>query len=155
MDPFKLVDAAIDLISSGVAGNTVVREYMKRAARTLYYAMFHCLAKSNADVLAGPRGGNAWDRVYRAINHRETARRCRDAEAMAAFPSEIQHFASIFCAAQEEREQADYNPSFPGRAPAVMILGALTVRTAMLSFNAVAEADRREFAIHLLIRVRT
>ena len=49
----------------------------------------------------------------------------------------------------------DYNPSFPGRAPAVMILGALTVRTAMLSFNAVAEADRREFAIHLLIRIRT
>lgn len=95
MDPFKLVDAAIDLIRSGVAGNTVVREYMKRAASTLYYAMFHCLAKSNADVLAGPRGGNAWDRVYRAINHRETARRCRDAEAMAAFPSEIQRFASI------------------------------------------------------------
>ena len=30
-----------------------------------------------------------------------------------------------------------------------MILGALTVRTAMLSSNAVAEADRREFAIHL------
>lgn len=155
MDPFKLVDAAIDLVRSGVAGNVVVREHMKRAASTLYYAVFHCLARSNADVLAGAGGGQAWTRVYRAMNHRETAKRCRDSHAIAGFPPEIQQIANIFCTAQEEREQADYNPSFAGRGPGIMILDALTVRTTMLSFNAVTEADRREFAIHLLIRSRT
>lgn len=56
--------------------------------------------------------------------------------------------------AQEEREQSDYNPHFPGRAPGVMILGALSVRTAMLSFNSVAVRDRREFAVYLLIKDR-
>ena len=65
MDPFKLVDAAIDLVRSGISGNTIVHEHMKRAASTLYYAVFHCLAKSNADVLAGIGGGDAWTKVYR------------------------------------------------------------------------------------------
>ena len=155
MDPFKLVDVAIELTQRGLAGNTVTREYMKRAASTLYYAMFHCLAKSNADVLSGTDGGEAWTRVYRALNHHETAKRCRNAQAMKRFPRLVREFANLFCTAQEEREQADYNPEFAGRAPGVMIAGALMVRAAMLSFNRVAEPDRRQFAIFLLIKNRT
>jgi hypothetical protein len=155
VDPFKLVDAAIDLVRSGISGNTIVHEHMKRAASTLYYAVFHCLAKSNADVLAGIGGGDAWTKVYRAMNHGEAANRCRDANAMKEFPLEIQQFANIFCTVQEERIQADYNPQFAGRAPGIIILGALAVRTAMLSLNSVAAVDRRKFAIYLLIRSRT
>lgn len=154
MDPFKLVDAAIALVRSGVAGNTVIPEHMKRASSTLYYALFHCLSKSNADVLAGAGGGDAWTKVYRAMDHRAAANRCRDTRAMAGFPPEIQRFANMFCTAQEEREQADYNPHFTGRAPGIMIIGALAARTAMLSFNGVAAEHRREFAVYLLIRNR-
>ena len=136
-------------------GNTVVQEHMKRAASTLYYALFHCLSKSNADVLVGSGSGDAWTKVYRAMDHRAAVKRCRDTRAMAGFPQEIQRFANLFCTAQEEREQSDYNPNFAGRAPGIMILAALSVRTAMLSFNNVAAGDRREFAIYLLIRSRT
>lgn len=154
LDPFKLVDVAIDTVRSGISGNSFVREHMKRASSTLYYALFHCLAQSNADALAGKSRGDAWTRVYRALGHREAAKRCRGIGANSEFPPAVQQFADIFCIAQEEREQADYNPDFAGRTPGALILGALAVRTAMLAFNGVPTGDRRNFAVYLLFKPR-
>ena len=62
-----------------------------RAASTTYYALFHCLARTCADRLAGSGGtvGNRpmWRRVYRALEHRQARTRCENVPP--SFPEEI------------------------------------------------------------------
>ena len=155
MDPFELVNVAVDLVERGVEEGAVRPEYMKRATSTLYYAMFHCLSRSHSDVLAGIGGGEAWARVYRAMDHGYAAKRCRDSNGLAVFAKEIQQFANLFCMAQEDRIQADYNPRFAGKPLGTVIFQSLAVRATMLSFNGVAADSRRDFALYLLIKNRT
>ena len=48
---------------------------IRRAISTAYYAAFHALAASNADMLAGPAHdpltAEAWVRTYRGLNHNQ------------------------------------------------------------------------------------
>ena len=61
-------------ISEGVEARRISQQArLRRAISTAYYAMFHALAKSNADALIGStpqsRGLAAWSQVYRALEH--------------------------------------------------------------------------------------
>ena len=69
-----------------------------RAVSTAYYAMFHCLAYTCADSLAGRSRsvGNRpmWRRVYRAPEHRQARTRCENMPS--SFPAGVREFGQAF-----------------------------------------------------------
>ena len=84
----------------------------RRAVSTAYYAAFHALTASNADVLIGPPNDQltteAWIRIYRRLDHghaREQLRQNRH-----NFSAQARTFADLFIDLQNERHNADYNP---------------------------------------------
>ena len=84
---------------------------LRRAVSTAYYALFHCLALSGADLLIGADGAerdSAWHQVYRALEHGKTMQVCNNKQRMAEFPESIREFAEAFVILQRERQQADY-----------------------------------------------
>ena len=155
---------------------------LRRAVSTAYYAMFHCLARSCADTLigksgpvrktdawarthhghGGPRYGvaagavrttDAWTRTYRALNHGEANRRCRNAKGIEPFPQSTRLFADTFVRMQKQREHADYAPD------AVFIKTDVMQRIteaerAIKAFEKESAADRRAFAAYILFKSR-
>ena len=81
----------------------------RRAVSTAYYAVFHALARTAADLLIGVKHTAAWHQVYRALEHGHAKRACRNKHAMEGFPSEILEFAGTFVVLQDARHQADYS----------------------------------------------
>ena len=85
---------------------------IRRAISTAYYAAFHALTASNADVLAGTGAGQfpseAWIRAYRGLNHSYARAQLLQNRHLLSTNGRI--FADIFCQLQDERVQADYNP---------------------------------------------
>ena len=63
MDPFELVNVAVDLVERGVEEGAVRPEYMKRATSTLYYVSLLCfiayrgLMRMSLPVLAVEKRG--------------------------------------------------------------------------------------------------
>ena len=85
---------------------------VRRAISTAYYAAFHALTASNANVLIGPAHdqltANAWMRTYRGLNHNHAKAQLqynRD-----SLSGDAQIFADLFRDLQNERHNADYNP---------------------------------------------
>ena len=93
------------------------RANLCRAVSTAYYALFHCLARTCADSLAGSTGtvGNRpmWRRVYRALEHRQAKTRCENVPT--GFPEEMREFGQTFADLQSKRHLADYDPDHPVR----------------------------------------
>lgn len=87
--------------------------FMRRAASTAYYAVFHALARMCADeLIGGSRAKTAsWGRVYRAIDHRATKQILLSKEAVSINPA-VANFDRAFASLQEVRHEADYNPAF-------------------------------------------
>ena len=85
---------------------------IRRAISTAYYAAFHALAASNANVLIGSVGDqltrDAWLRIYRRLDHRHA--RTQLEHNRANFSATAQIFADLFRDLQNERHNADYNP---------------------------------------------
>ena len=127
-----------------------------RAVSTAYYALFHCLARTCADSLAGRSRsvGNRpmWRRVYRALEHRQAKTRCENVPP--SFPEEMRDFGQTFAELQSKRHLADYDPDYPIRKSDV-IADINDVRTAIDRFLATPASVRRDFAIHVLMKVRT
>ena len=81
--------------------------------------MFHYLCKFCADNFIGAvkagRTERAWTQTYRALNHGTVKKACNKCVEQlgtgAGFPPEILHFAAFFVTMQQERHDADYNPS--------------------------------------------
>ena len=126
-----------------------------RAVSTTYYALFHCLAHTCADRLAGRAGlvGNRpmWRRVYRALEHRPARTRCENIPA--SFPEGVQVFGQAFSALQRKRHFADYDPDYQFSKSEVT--SAISdVRTAIDRFLATPVNVRRDFAIHVLMKIR-
>ena len=69
---------------------------LRRAVSTAYYAMFHCLAASVADLFIGTARNPAWHRAYRALEHGRAKSACRQARTMREFPMEVCNFAKTF-----------------------------------------------------------
>ena len=42
---------------------------LRRAVSTAYYAVFHSLARTTADLLLGRKHDDAWHHMYRALEH--------------------------------------------------------------------------------------
>ncbi len=127
---------------------------LKRAVSTAYYAMFHTLAHSNAECLAGPRNQNnepAWVHVYRAIDHQPAKNRMNENKRQ--LPPQIRRFADTFSELQSQRHLADYAPDkdFTTSETDTWILRA---EAAIIQFNQATPDERKQLAIKLLIRTR-
>ena len=72
---------------------------------------------------------------------------------MNAFPAEIQEFGQRFILMQRQRQLADYSPRETYSRAWVMQLVDET-ETVIAAFENVSNADRRAFALHVLLRRR-
>ena len=128
---------------------------LKRAVSTAYYAMFHALCFSNAEtLLVGPRerdNEEAWDRIYRAIDHKPTKEKIK--EGRQQLPEPIRKFGDTFSFLQEQRHLVDY-------APDKLITALETetwinrAETATKQFMQSDPEERKRLAIRLLVRPR-
>ena len=155
MQPLDFTRAAKDLVDS--AGRSRPREVnLRRAVSTTYYALFHCLADCCANMLAGNAQDNrsrpAWRQTYRALQHTTARNRCRR-NTINRFPFAIQDFAETFVVMQVKRHRADYDPGAIFRKSNV-IQDIEEAEDVIMLFNKVPRADRRAFAIYVLLDIR-
>ena len=132
---------------------------LRRAVSTACYAPFHCLAECCADTLVGGPGArrsrDAWKQVYRALQYGRARERCIDIgrSALARFPGEIQNYAQVFAGMQPLRHSADYDPDAEfSRNPVIQSLK--DAENAIRQFPNASIADRRVFAVHVLMDAR-
>lgn len=129
---------------------------LRRSLSSAYYALFHSLARSCADMLVGGQGSDrsraAWAQVYRALEHGEAKKRCKS-EGIRAFPKEIVNFANLFVEMQEKRHLADYDPQYrTTRSEVVEQIEA--VKAVIDQFASAPSKDRRAFAVWILMKAR-
>ena len=125
---------------------------------SVYYALFHCLSESNANMIVGGkssknRSDGAWIQAYRALQHNTARNRCEKQSMMGRFPPDVQQFADLFCRAQVERHAADYNPDRHFVREDVEVI-AIEALVSIVNFRKVAAKDRRAFAVYLLLDQR-
>ena len=154
MEPDHLLQIATDLAE--INTRRPRRADLCRAVSTAYYALFHCLARTCADSLAGSTGtvGNRpmWRRVYRALEHRQAKTRCENVPT--GFPEEMREFGQTSADLQSKRHLADYDPDHPVRKSQV-IADIDDVRMVIDRILETPASVRRDFAIHVLMKVRT
>ena len=143
MSPDDLMETARILAEPGHGRPTQAR--LRRAVSTVYYAMFHALAVTAADLVMGPARDPEWCRVYRALEHGQARKACQQARAMGKFPADIREFAKTFVVSQTERQQADYAPDAEAYK-ASDVLGRIASAEQVIARFERADADsRRKF----------
>lgn len=129
---------------------------LSKAISAAYYAMFHALARSNADTLIGAsppfRTLPAWVQAYRALDHGPAKNRMQS--GLNAFPAAVQTFGRVFVDLQNQRHSADYDPNAEfTRAYALRLINR--AEAAITAFEAAPSVERKTFAAHVLFRMRT
>ena len=160
MNPQDLLTLAVELASDSSRGRPGQVE-LRRAVSSVYYALFHALANSCADLLVGRRSpaqtNQAWRQTYRALDHGEVRRKCTRGPGKPIldndFPRGIRDFARQFVKMQENRHKADYDPfaAFTRSGVEQLIRES---RTAVQGFEATDDRDRRAFAVFVLFPLR-
>ena len=126
---------------------------LRRALSTAYYAVFHSLAGAIADILMGKGRNEAWHQVYRALEHANARKACRNMEVVRGFPPEIQGFADRFVVLQEARHRADY--ALDGRYYKLEVIELIDLAETAIALLEEADArHRRSFAAHVLFKRR-
>jgi hypothetical protein len=129
-----------------------------RAISTTYYAMFHTLARSCADLFIGgtsaTRSKPAWHQVYRALEHGFAKNACKNTDKMSRFPQEIQDFANMFVSMQAKRHKVDYDPFEKAYKSAVRVDIDL-VENVISEYQEAPLKDRRAFAAFVLLKSRS
>ena len=128
---------------------------IRRAISTAYYAAFHALTSSNADVLIGPANDqlttDAWIRIYRGLNHSHAKSQLQQNRTRLSVDAQI--FADLLSDLQNERHNADYNPraTFTAQAATTWLNNA---EAAITDFLQTSQSERAAIAILTLIRAR-
>ena len=152
MNSPDLMEAARALADTGDAPPTQAR--LRRAISTAYYAMFHTLAASAADLFIGSARTPAWHRAYRALEHGRARNACQQGKAMQEFPAEIRNFAKAFVMLQTERQQADYALDADVYQKSNVLVRITSAESAIRQFEQANIAAKRGFAAHVLFRQR-
>ena len=129
-------------VSRLLASGQPSQEALRRAVSSAYYAMFHALATSNADLIVGPRtpaNQSDWTATYRSLRHYRAENPLHGWPHL--FSPPVQHFAVVIVDIKAERENADYNPVvlFAQSQVAIWIDRA---EQAIIGFNAASEQER-------------
>ena len=156
MNPRDLIRIARQMASGAVGGNRgrPRQAELRRAVSAAYYALFQTMALCAANLLAGSdRSRPAWQQAYRALEHGHARNQCNDRSAMGSFPSEIRNFGNSFVLMQDQRQRADYSPQVTLARERVLQLIDES-ENAIAALEDATTADRRAFAIHVLMRRR-
>ena len=156
MSSHNLIQAARDLVESANPDDPH-ESHFRRAISTAYYALFHCLAESSANLLAGEdpanRSRRAWRQTYRALNHGAVKNRSNRREFKTEFPHEVQDFAEIFVEVRDKRNRADYDPTVSlSKLDAQRAID--DAEDAINNFMSIDSGERRNFALYLLLPIR-
>jgi hypothetical protein len=124
---------------------------LKRAVSTVYYSLFHCLARCGADLMIGSAQEA---RRQAAFEHTAAYKACTNPTILLSFSPAMRSFARTFADLQTKRHDADYDPSSRFRKSAVVqdVSDALTALTA---FGGASGAERRAFVAAVLLRTRS
>ena len=128
---------------------------LKKAVSAAYYALFHALCYSNANVLIGSSARAArlpgWTRTYRALDH--NAARDRLLQHHSGASPAVQSFGTAFSVLQANRHRADYDPGARFyRANTVSLIDR--AEDAIRAFLSTDDQERRELAAAVLMRGR-
>ena len=154
MNPTHLLDAADHLISERRPG-APRQANLRRAVSTVYYALFHWLARCAADSLVGvgETPGESWTRVYRALNHRDLRQRCLKGRVPPATPYPLRQLGTALVQLQPIRNGADYNPAV--RLAKRDVLAQVDAARGILDdLERTTQSERRAFAVHVLFAER-
>ena len=131
-----------------------LQEELKRAVSTAYYALFLHLCETTANLMVGtlrPDSGQreAWQRMYRLLQHGATLNKCRNLTEVEKFPAGIRDFANQLAIAQGDRHDADYDPLSKYSREQVLDIIAEAHRVISL-FDAAPRQERLHFIAYLL-----
>lgn len=149
-----LLDVASDLLSANKGKPR--QAHLRRAASSIYYALFHCLANHCANSFIGKGrnyGRSAWKQVYRSLEHKkmkEACKLCRQQHYKQKFPPEIQTYADLFVQCQEMRHNADYDPYKKFFKEDIRTLNA-SARQAIDNLQKAKRKDRKAFSAFVLL----
>ena len=145
-------------LAGEVGGPAPSQTNLRRAVSTAYYALFHSLAESSANMLVGEDGSGrsepAWRQAYRALQHGTARARCNDRGMIQRFPVEIREFSEQLVRFQTHRERADYDP-LGTLEQSDVILDIEIAERCIGQFQSVSARDRRAFAVYVLLNLRT
>lgn len=112
IDPLELINTCHKLVPRAAAPPPTETD-MRRAISTAYYALFHTLAVSNAELIAGSpestMSSYAWERVYRRLDHGRAQNNLR--AVLHQLSPNGENFARTFIDVQNLRQEADYDPN--------------------------------------------
>ena len=158
MDPDDLIEIGRHLAADAGDRGRPRQARLRRAVSAAYYALFHAMARSCADMVAGAtpasRSPAAWRQVYRSLEHGHAKNQCNNKTVMEKFPEGIQSFGRAFVEMQSQRHAADYDPSATYYRDEVMQLIDATQR-AMTDLKNAPNPDRKAFAIYVLLKTRS
>jgi uncharacterized protein (UPF0332 family) len=155
LQPHDLIKSAKVLLECSSGKPSQVN--LRRSISSIYYALFHCLARNSADLLIGGTGSDrskpAWQQTYRALEHGVALNACKNGPIITKFPKAVEDFANHFVTMQDKRHQADYDPF--AKFTKSETLADLTIAESVLAdFKKVAIKDRRAFCAHVIFRKR-
>ena len=142
IDPEELIDACRKLLAPTPSDADI-----RRAISTAYYALFHTLAASNAELVAGQpysaASEHAWERTYRRLEHGRARNNLRADRNLLSQNGD--DFVALFIEAQGYRMQADYGPNAPVNLSLAVNIVA-RADAAVRSFFQLTEEERRFLA---------
>ena len=146
IDPQELIGACYKLVPPA-STPTPTQADMRRAISTAYYALFHTLAASNAELIAGQPQSNissyAWERVYRRLDHGRAKNNLHAVLGMLS--QDGVNFARAFIELQDQRQNADYNPNIQ-----LVLSDAINIirqaQTAIRDFSQLTQEEQRLLA---------
>ena len=133
-----------------LAGGQPSQEALRRAVSTAYYAMFHALATSNADLIVGTKvqaNQSNWIATYRSLRHFRAENPLHGWPHL--FSQPIRGFAVVIAGIKRQRENADYNPVV-NFAHNQVITWIDRAEQAIIAFNAASPQERSMVAIATL-----
>lgn len=146
INPQELIDTCYKLVPM-VPAPPPSQADMRRAISTAYYALFHTLAASNAELIAGQQQSSissyAWERVYRRLDHGRAQNNLR--AVLNLLSQRGVNFARAFIDLQDQRQNADYNPNARiTHSDTINIIGQ--AQTAIRDFAQLTQEERRLLA---------
>ena len=129
---------------------------LRMAVASAYYAMYHALARSNADLLIGPSetegSSPEWSRVYIALGG-DAAFELMQAD-FSRRPEVVRHFVDAFLTAHHQRLLAEEDPATTFTADQARDC-IDRAEVAISEFLSAQPEQRRAFAVQLLLYRRS
>lgn len=150
IDPHELIATCYKLASPAAIPPSSEAD-LRRAISTAYYAVFHALAASNAELIGGlpqsDMSSLAWERVYRRLDHGRAQNNLR--AILTQLSPNGENFVSTFIDLQKLRQDADYDPNAVISLSDTLNMIA-QAETAITDFAQLSEEERRFLAAQSL-----